>query len=102
MTQITRTSQLVASPDQISADISRDLSGDVVILHIKDGVYYELNETGAHVWSLVQQTCSFGAVLDALVAEYEVDASQCEADLLALVQDMVGRGLIEVRNGSNP
>lgn len=92
---------LVASPDQISADISRDLSGDVVILHLKNGVYYELNETGARVWSLIQQPCSFGVVLDTLLAEYDVDAKQCEADLLALVQDMAGRGLVEVSDGSN-
>lgn len=99
---LTRASLLAASPDQISADISRDLSGDVVILHLKDGVYYELNETGALVWNLVQQPCSFGAVLDALVADYEVDAQQCEADLLMLVQDMIGRGLIEIKDGSTP
>lgn len=102
MTHVTRASLLVASPDQISADISRDLSGDVVILHLKNGVYYELNETGARVWGLIQQPCSFGTVLETLLAEYDVDAKQCEADLLTLVHDMVGRGLIEVRDGSNP
>jgi hypothetical protein len=101
ITSLTKASLLVASPDQVSADLSPDLSGDVVILHLKDGIYYELNETGALIWSLIQQPRSLGAVLDALLSDYEVDAQKCEADLLALVQDMVGHGLIEVKDGSN-
>jgi len=102
MTRLTKASLLVAHPDQISADLSPDLSGDVVILHLKDGIYYELNETGARIWELIQQPCSLGTVLDALVADYEVDQQQCEADLLALIEDMVGRGLIEIKDGSSP
>lgn len=102
MPSLTKASLLVASPDQVSADVSPDASGDVVILHLKDGIYYELNETGARIWELIQQPCSLGAVLEALLAEYETDAQQCEADLLALVEDMAGRGLIEVKNGANP
>ena len=102
MTHITKSSLLVAHPDQISADVSPDLSGDVVILHLKDGMYYELNETGARIWELIQQPCSVGAILDALLVDYDVDTQQCEADLLVLVGDMVGRGLIEIRDGSNP
>ena len=98
MIRLTKASLLVASPDQVSADVTPDLSGDVVILHLKDGIYYELNETGARVWELIQQPCSLETVLDALLAEYEADAQQCAADLLALVEDMVGRGLIEIKD----
>ena len=101
MTNLSKAALLVASPDQVSADLSPDLSGDVVILHLKDGVYYELNRTGARIWSLIQQPCSLGAILDALLAEYEVDAQQCEADLLALLADMVEHGLVEIEDAEN-
>jgi hypothetical protein len=102
MPSLTKGSLLVASPDQVSADISPDLSGEVVILQLKDGVYYELNETGARVWQLIQEPCTLGAVLEALLAEYEVDSQQCEADLMMLVEDMAGHGLIEIGDGSDP
>jgi hypothetical protein len=102
MPRFSKNSLLVASTDQISADLSPELSGEIVILHLKDGIYYELNETGARIWELIQQPCALGAVLDALLIEYDVDAQQCEADLLALVDDMADRGLIEISNGSNP
>lgn len=102
MASLSKATLLVASTDQISADVSPDLSGEVVILHLKDGIYYELNETGARIWQLIQQPCALGAVLDALLVEYDVDARQCEADLLALVDDMADRGLIEIADGPNP
>lgn len=102
MTSLGKTSCLVASRDQVSADISPDSSGDVVVLQLKAGIYYGLNETGARVWQLVQQPCDFGTILDTLLAEYEVDAAQCEADLRVLVEEMVGHGLIEIQDGANP
>ena len=45
------------------------------------------------------QPCSVQAVLDALLSDYDADAEQCEADLLALVDDMAKRGLIEIKDG---
>lgn len=102
MTILTKASLLVASPDQVSADVSPDASGDVVILHLKDGIYYELNEVGARIWELIQQPCSVQAVLDALLIDYDADAERCEGDLLALVDDMAGRGLIEIKDGPIP
>jgi len=93
---------LVASQEQVSADVSPDGSGSVVILGLKDGVYYELNETSARIWSLVQHPCTLRGIVDTIVAEYDVETRQCEADVLALVEEMVTRGLIEIQDGSSP
>ena len=101
MANITRSSVLVVSPDQISADISSDSSGDVVILQLKDGIYYQLNETGAHVWNLIQQPSSFEAILESLHSDYDVEKQQCEADLMTLVQELLGHGLIEIKDETN-
>lgn len=96
--KLSKNSIIVASKDQISADISSDLSGDVIILHLKNGVYYELNETCSSIWELIQKPCSFETVLDKIVAEYDVNAQQCETDLFSLVQKMIGQGLVEIKN----
>jgi hypothetical protein len=88
---------LVASQDQVSADLSSDLSGQVVILGLKDGIYYELNEVGARIWNLIQQPRSVQSIIDTLLEEYDVSAAQCEADVLTLAEDMAGRGLIEIK-----
>ncbi|HUM93115.1 MAG TPA: PqqD family protein [Candidatus Competibacter sp.] len=92
-----KNSILAASSQQVSADLSANGSENLVILNLKDGVYYELKEVAARVWGLVQQPSSFQSVLDAILAEYEVEPARCESDLVALIEDLVSRGLVEVR-----
>ena len=97
-TSLTKTSLLVASRDQVSADLASDQSGDMVILGLKEGVYYELNEVGTCIWRLIQQPCSVQSVVDTLLVEYDVPARQCLADVLALTEDMVERGLVDIHD----
>ena len=99
-TIISRNTLLVKSQDLVFAELSPDPTGSIVILSFKDEVYYELKEVAARFWNLIQQPCSFGVVLDALLEDYEVDAERCEADLIALVEDLSKRGLIEIKSDS--
>ncbi len=94
---LNKNSVLVASQDQVSADLSSESAESVVILNLKDGVYYELKEVGTRVWSLLQQPISLQSILDKLLEEYEVDAERCEADLLALTENLARYGLIEIQ-----
>ncbi|MBL8250347.1 MAG: PqqD family protein [Candidatus Competibacter sp.] len=87
------------SDQQVAADLSSDDAGNLVILNFKDGVYYELKDVAARVWSLLQKPCSFQTVLETILAEYEVEPERCENDLVALLEDLIGRGLVDVRSG---
>lgn len=88
---------LVVGQKQVSADFSSDTSKSAVILNLKDGKYYELNEVAARVWNLIQQPRSIQAVLDTILEEYDVEAEQSKADLIALAEDLSKRGLIEIK-----
>lgn len=88
----------MASRDQVSADLSSQSAGSVVILNLKDGMYYELKEVGARVWNLIQQPRSVQFISDSLLEEYEVDAEQCEKDLLSLAENLAKFGLIEIQS----
>lgn len=96
-TNLNKNSVLVASQDQVSAVLSSDVAGSVVILNLKDGVYYELKEVGTRVWNLIQQPHSVQSILGILLEEYEVDAERCEADLLALAENLAKFGLIQIK-----
>lgn len=78
-----------ATPDQVSADLGEG----AVVLDLRAGMYYELNTVGARVWTLIQKPQSLQSILDTLLAEYDVEAERCEADLRVLLEDMVERGL---------
>lgn len=94
---IKMTTIVVASQEQVSADLTPDFTGDSVVLDLRDGVYYELNEVATRIWKLVQEPVPVATILASLLAEYDVDADKCKADLLMLVQDMASRGLVELR-----
>jgi hypothetical protein len=86
----------------IKGQVSCDLRDEAVILHVDDGVYYGLNSVGARVWKMVQEPTTAGKIRDDLLAEYEVERSRCERELITLLQEMSDRGLIEMTRGSNP
>jgi hypothetical protein len=76
--------------------VSSDVGGQTVILGVETGKYYSLNEIGSRIWDFLQQPRTIGEIRDLTVREYEVDAAQCEADLLALVEQLVDEKLVEV------
>jgi hypothetical protein len=86
---------VVAAADQVSAD----LDGEAAILNLRNGVYYGLNPVGARVWELVQEPGTVAALCDRLMEEFDVERGRCEEEVLALLTDLEGAGLIEVRDG---
>jgi len=87
--------KIVAVRDQISCD----LEGEAVILHLREGVYYGLNEVAAKVWELVQEPRTATEIRDILLESYDVDPEACLRDLLNLLQSFSAWNLIEWRNG---
>jgi hypothetical protein len=76
--------------------VSSELAGEAVILDLKSGKYYGLNSVGARIWELIQQPRRVAAIHERLLAEFEVAPDRCWSDLIALLQRLVGIGLVEV------
>lgn len=85
-------STIVISPNAVFSDIE----DEIVILDPLKGEYYGLNPVGALVWKLAQTPLKVSAARDAILESFEVGLEECERDLLELLEDMVGQGLIEV------
>ena len=83
---------VVASKDQFSCP----LGDDTVILDVKAGLYFSLDNVGAMVWQLIQQPKSVREIREAILETFEVEPEVCERDLLALLRDLAGRKLIEI------
>jgi Coenzyme PQQ synthesis protein D (PqqD) len=91
---LSASSAVVATSDQVSSD----LVGEAVILSLSSGIYYGLNEVGASIWNLIQQPKTIKEIHEALLQEYDVEASQCEQDILTLLIELSAVGLIEVKD----
>ena len=84
---------VVAAGDVLASEFDEEL----IILNLRDGVYYGLEDVGVRIWQLLQRPISVVALRDALVTEFEVDPARCEQDVLTLLADLAGKGLVEIR-----
>jgi hypothetical protein len=87
-------SSVVVAKDQVSSD----LAGEAVILNLKSGKYYGLDEVGSRIWNLIQEPRTLNDIRNVILEEYEVEPEHCERDLLILLQELAAEGLIEVRD----
>ena len=93
---LTLADRVARSPGTLSAEID----GEVVALDIARGACYGLDPIGARIWGMIAAPTAIGAVCDALMAAYEVDAATCRADVLDLFRALRSEGLIDVESPS--
>ena len=89
--KISLQSIVAAGKDQVSAD----LAGEAVILHLKTGVYYSLDPVGKQIWDLIQKPKRVKDIRQSVLELYEVDSERCESDLLALLRQLADENLIK-------
>jgi len=86
----------------VKDQISSSLGDEEVILHLQSGTYYGLNEVGTRIWHLMQEPKPVREIYQQLLSEYEIDADQCERDLLALLEQLADQHLVEVNDATAP
>lgn len=74
----------------------QELNGEGVLLNLKTGVYFGLDQVGTRFWQLLDQHTILSEILEALLTEYDVPQERCAQDLVALVADMENHKLIAV------
>lgn len=86
--------RFLASPNQVYCEVA----SEAVLLSLDTGEYFGLNEVAASVWRLIQVPRSLFELRDALLEEYEgVDPMTCLDQIIALLDEMNGLGLVVVR-----
>jgi hypothetical protein len=72
------------------------LQSEAVLLNLDSERYFGLDEVGTRIFSVLTSSPSIEAAYEQLLVEYDVDANVLRADLLALVEQLVAQGLVEV------
>lgn len=73
-----------------------NVEDEMVLLGMKDGIYYGLNQVGAFIWENIKEPKTIDQVRDAILVEYDVEKEECERDLFELLKEMTEKGLVEV------
>lgn len=66
---------------------------ELVLVVPERGEARVLNEVGARIWQRADGQRTIRTIAATICAEYAVEPHQAEADALAFVADLVGRGL---------
>tara|TARA_Y100001935_G_scaffold39697_1_gene31864 strand:- start:355 stop:642 length:288 start_codon:yes stop_codon:yes gene_type:complete len=73
-------------------------SGDsAIMLDLKSGIYFELNEVGLLIVDNLSSFKSFEEINELIIENFDVDKEQCKLDLNLFLNDLYERYLIEVQ-----
>ncbi|MCH1624877.1 lasso peptide biosynthesis PqqD family chaperone [Fredinandcohnia quinoae] len=81
---------------QTSGNIVSDMDEEKVMLSIKNGKYYNLGEIGGEIWDMIESPISVKELVTILLSQYEVSEQDCEAQVIALLEQLLEEGLINV------
>lgn len=81
--------------------LEAELGDELVALEPQQGSCFGFNNVAAVVWRQLEQPKSFDELKLLLLAEYDVGAEQCRLELMELINDLVGKGLVRRRTGEN-
>ncbi|RPH64527.1 MAG: PqqD family protein [Acidobacteria bacterium] len=90
---ISNSAFISAASDVLVSEFGEEL----VILNLRDGVYYGLEDVGSRIWSLLQEPVTISMLRDALVEEFDVDPARSERDVRALLEELAAHGLVEIQ-----
>jgi len=90
-----------ALSDEVTVSIAKDqmateLGEEFVILNLKTGTYYGLEEVGARIWNIIQEPQTVQTIRSELLKEYNVDEDRCHKDLMNVLRKLEGEGLITI------
>lgn len=74
-----------------------EIDGEKVMLSIENGKYYNLGQIGGRIWEIATEPVMISKMVEELVLEYTVETEACEQQVLAFVNQLVGEGLLQVK-----
>ncbi|MEL6581826.1 MAG: PqqD family protein [Cyanobacteria bacterium J06621_12] len=75
-----------------------EIDSEAVILDVNSGTYFGLNEVSNRIWQLLQTPASESAIIEQILAEYDVSPEEAKKDLHNLLEEMLSTGLVEKVN----
>lgn len=74
--------------------LAREVDGELVIISVAQETYFGLDEVGTRMWQLLTTSARIQDAFDALLEEFDVDATTMAGDLGHLVEGLEAHGLI--------
>lgn len=72
------------------------VDGNVVVLSIRAGSYFDFNRVGSEIWTLLGEPQRVTRILDVLGQNYDVDRDTLTRDVVVFLQNLVEARLVSV------
>jgi hypothetical protein len=76
--------------------LQTELDGETVMMSVEQGSFLRFNTTGSRIWAWLAEPISISHLCDRLIEEFEVPKAQREPQVVAFLQNLLERGLIQV------
>ena len=86
--------QVIKAPDVLL----QDLDGEAVLLNLRNGQYYGMDENSYHMYQALTSSSSVQAAYEALSQEYEIEPGQLRSDLDQFLGHLLENGLLIYAN----
>ena len=90
---------LISIPDGV---YTQEIGDETILLDTQGGNYFGLDPVGTHMWQLIRQRGALRPAYDVILTEYNVAPERLEADLLALADKLVEKGLVVIQTARGP
>jgi hypothetical protein len=75
---------------------ARQFDGEWVVLDLKGGNYFGLDEIGGRIWQYSSEGHTLGDVARLLAISYEAPVETILSDVLKLANELLERGLLQI------
>jgi len=80
---------------RIDEQVHCAIEGNVVVMTLADGAYFELNPVGARIWDEIAEPVRVSDLVNRLVDDYDVDAETCRSEVTEWLTRMHELGLVQ-------
>lgn len=70
------------------------IDGDIVMINIERGEYYNLDEVGGDIWNYLSVPHSFKDIINYLIDEYDVSSKECEKDVKPYLEELLSNNIL--------
>jgi hypothetical protein len=82
--------------------IAHETSGTLVVMSIRTGQYYSLNDLGNRIWQLCDGVRRVADVIEVIGEEYDAPLERIRGDVLTLLTELANERLVELRAAVAP
>ncbi len=74
-----------------------EINNESVILNLKTGIYFQVNELGSYIVSQLNHYSTLESLNNKITKDFDVEPNKSKKDLLSFIKDLKSKGLLHYK-----